>query len=74
MSAQNIKMLFYDRVDISEGININKTSALRKFSISHYCYFLSYSLMFQPNVCNRCHFLMMSINLSDIAILFLLPY
>ena len=33
-------------------------------------YFLNYGFKFQPNVCNRCHvFLMMSINLSDIAIL-----
>ena len=32
--------------------------------------FLNYSFKFQPNVCNRCHdLLMMSINLSDVAIL-----
>ena len=31
---------------------------------------LSYSFKFQPNFCNRCHdLLMMSMNLSDIAIL-----
>ena len=31
---------------------------------------ISYSSKFQPNVCNRCHdLLMISINLSDIAIL-----
>ena len=30
----------------------------------------NYSLKFQPNVCNRCHnLLMMSVNLSDIDIL-----
>ena len=28
-----------------------------------------YSFKFQPNVCNRCHNLLMSLNLSDIAIL-----
>ena len=33
-------------------------------------YFLNYSFKFQLNVCNRCYdLLMMSINLSDIAIL-----
>ena len=33
-------------------------------------YFLNYSFKVQPNVYNRCHdLLMMSINLSDIAIL-----
>ena len=36
----------------------------------HYWYFLNYSFKFQPIVCNRCHdLLMMSIILSDIAIL-----
>ena len=35
-----------------------------------YWYFLNYSFKFQPNVCNRCRFLLiMSINLSDISIL-----
>ena len=33
-------------------------------------FFFSFSFKFQPNVCNRCHdLLMISINLSDIAIL-----
>ena len=33
-------------------------------------YFLNKSFKFQPNVCNRCHdLLMMPMNLSDIAIL-----
>ena len=32
--------------------------------------FLNYSFQFQPNVCNRCHdLLMMSMNLGDFAIL-----
>ena len=45
-----------------------KTSASKDYDICHYWYFLNYSFKFQPNVCNRCHdFLMMSINLSDIA-------
>ena len=30
---------------------------------------LSYSFKFQPNFCNKCHDLLMSVNLSDIAIL-----
>ena len=63
-------MLYYDRIDVSEGIDVNKTSALKECDICHYWYFLNYSFKFQSNVCNRCHdLLMMSINLSDIAIL-----
>ena len=61
-------MLYSDRIDVSEGTDVNKTSALKECDICHY--FLNYSFKFQPNVCNRCHdLLMMSINLSDIAIL-----
>ena len=63
-------MLYYDKTDVSEGIDVNKTSASKECNICHYWHFLNYSFTFQPNVCNRCHdLLMMSINLSDFAIL-----
>ena len=63
-------MLYYVKIYVSEGIDINKTSALKECDVCHYWYFLNHSFKFQPNVCNRCHnLLMMSINLSDIAII-----
>ena len=62
-------MPYFDKINLSEGIDINKTSASKECDICHYWYFLSYSFKFQPNVCNRCHDLLISINLSDIAIL-----
>ena len=63
-------MLYYDRIDVSEGIAVNKTSASKECDICRYWCFLNYSFKFQPNVCNRCNdLLMMSINLRDIAIL-----
>ena len=63
-------MLYCDRTDVSEGIDVNKTSASKECDACHYWYFLNCSFKFQPNVCNRCHdLLMMSVNLSDIAIL-----
>ena len=63
-------MIYYDKIDVSEGIDVNKTIASKECDVYHYWYFLNYSLKFQPNVCNRCHgLLMMSINFSDIAIL-----
>ena len=63
-------MLYFDRIDVSEGIDVNKTSASKECDVCHYWYFLNYSFKFQPNACNRCHdLLMMSLNLSDIAIL-----
>ena len=67
---KNIKMLYYDRIDTSEGIDINKTSKLKECDICHYWYFSNKGFEFQPNVCNRCHdLLMMSMKLSDITIL-----
>ena len=63
-------MLYFDRINVSEGIDVNKTSVSKECDICHYWYFLIYSFKFQPNFCNRCHdLLMMSMNLSDIAIL-----
>ena len=39
-----IKILEYDRIDISEGIDINKTNASKECDICHYWYFLDKSL------------------------------
>ena len=42
-------MLYSDRIDVSEGIYVNKTSASKQCDICHYRYFLNYSFKFQPN-------------------------
>ena len=66
----NNKMLCFDRIDVSEGNDVNKTSASKECDICHYWNFLSKGFKFQPNVYNRClDLLMMSMNFSDIAIL-----
>ena len=63
-------MPYYDRIEFSEGIDINKTSASKECDICHYWYFSYKGFKFQPYVCNRFHdLLMMSTNLSDIVIL-----
>ena len=63
-------MLYYERIDVSEGLDVNKTSVLKDCDICHSCYFLNYSFKFQRNVCNRRHdLLILSVNFSDIAIL-----
>ena len=59
-------MLYFDRIDISEGIDVNKTRVSKECNICHYWYFLNYSFKFQSNVCNRFHdLLLMSMNLSN---------
>ena len=70
MSVCILQTLYYDRIEVSEGIDVNETSASRECHICHYWYFLNYSFIFQSNVCNRCNDLvMMSNNLSNIAFL-----
>ena len=61
-------MIYYDRIDVSEGIDVNKASKSKECDICHYWYFLNKGFKVQLNVCDRCHdILMMSINLSGIA-------
>ena len=63
-------MLYCDRIDVSERIDVNKTNESKECDICHYWYFLNKSSKFQSNACNGCHdVLMMSMNLGNIAIL-----
>ena len=49
----NVKILYYDRIDISEEIDVNMTSESKECDIRHYWYVLNKSFKFQPNVCNN---------------------
>ena len=35
-----MKMLYYDRIEVSKGTDVNKTSALNECDVCHYWYFL----------------------------------
>ena len=64
-------MLEYDGIDISEGINIDKTNASKESVFCHYWYFLSRSFSYEQYICNGCHYLMQkTINFVDVAIVF----
>ena len=63
-------MLYFDRIDVSEGINVNKTSASKECIICHYLNFFDKGFKFEPNFCNGCHdVLVMSMNFSSICTL-----
>ena len=63
-------MIYYDRIVLSGGIDVNKTSESIEYDICHYWYFLNKGLKFQPNACKGCHNLLMRfMNFSNIAIL-----
>ena len=48
-------MLEFDRIDISEGIDVNKTSFLKECDICHYCYFKDIGFKYEKYLCNGCH-------------------
>ena len=52
------KMLEYDRIDISEGIDIDKTSKSKECHICHYWYFLYKNFNYDPYLYNGCNDLM----------------
>ena len=60
----------YDRIDFSDGIDINKTGASKECTICDYRYFKCIGYKFEPLVCNGCHdVLMLACELQNIAIL-----
>ena len=63
----DLQVLEYDRIDISEGIDANKSSASKECCICHYWYF--------KDIDNDCHGLMQmqkAINFNIMLLLFLL--
>ena len=60
-------IIYYDRTEVSERIDADKTSESKNFDICHYWYFLNKGFKFQPNTCNE--LFMMSMNVSHISIL-----
>ena len=51
-------MLEYERIDISEGIGVNKTNLSKECDICHYWYFKDIGFKHEPYLCNGCHDLM----------------
>ena len=48
-------MLEYDRIDLSEGIDVNKTSNSRECSLCKFYYFLNNNFNYQTYLCDGCH-------------------
>ena len=64
------KLLQYEKIDVSEEINTNKTSASEESMLCHYWYFKDVGFKFEPHVCNKCRdVLMTAYELENIAIL-----
>ena len=62
-------MLYYDRIDISKGIDLVKSNNSKEYMICHY-WFFNHGFEFQEYVRNDWHELTkLSVNISDIAII-----
>ena len=63
-------MLKYEKIDVSEGIDENKTSASKECELCSRWFFKDVGFKFEEHVCNRCHDLLtMAYSLKNIAIL-----
>ena len=64
-------MLVNNRIDISEGIDVNKTSASKECDMFHRWYFKDISFTYDPYLCNGCHYLMQeSMSFNDVTVVY----
>ena len=64
-------MLEYDRIDISEGIDVNQTILSKECDICHYWYFKDIGFKYEPYICNGCLDLMQkAMTFNSIAIVY----
>ena len=64
-------MLEHDRIDISERIDVNKTSASKECDICHFWYFKDIGFRYEPYLCNGSHDLMQkAMSSNDVTILY----
>ena len=60
------KMLVYERIDISDGVDINNS---KECMFCHYWHFLDKDFTYGPYLCDRCYNIMQKpIDLKNIAI------
>ena len=63
-------MLQYEKIDVSEGIHVNKIGVSKECELCCYWSFKDVGFKFEEHVCNKCHDLLtMAYSLKNIAIL-----
>ena len=64
-------MLEYDRIDISQGIDVNKTNLLKECDICHYWYFKDVGFKYEKYLCNGCHDLTQkAMSFNNVAVIY----
>ena len=65
-------MLKYGRIDVSEGIDVNKTNKSKECKFSHYSYFLNKNFNYGPYICDGCYDIVQgSTDFKNIAIVYI---
>ena len=65
-------MLEFDRIDISEGIDVNKTNLSKECGICHYWCFKDIDFKCEKYLCNSCHDLMQkAMSFNNVAIVYI---
>ena len=64
-------MLEYDRIDISEGTDVNKINLSKECDICHYWYFKDIGFKYEKYLCNGCHDLLQkAMSFNNVAIVY----
>ena len=62
-------MIEYERIDISERIDVDKTNKSKECMLCHYWYFLNKNFSYGPYLCDGCYNIMQkSVDFKNIAI------
>ena len=65
-------MVEYERIDISEGSDVNKTNLSKDCDICHYWYFKVIGFKYEPYLCNGCDDLMQkAMGFKNVAIVYI---
>ena len=64
-------MLEYYRINISVGIDVNKTISSKEYDICHFWYFKNIGFKYEQYLCNSCHDLMQkAISFNNVTIFY----
>ena len=64
-------MIEYDRIDLDEGIDVNKASSSRECWLCHFWYFLDKTFNYQKYYCDGCHDMSMkTVSIKNLAIVY----
>ena len=64
-------MLEHNRIDILEGVDVNKAGSSKECDICHYWYFKNIGFKYKTYLCNGCHDLMQkAMSFNNVAVVY----